>query len=32
MLDDAIRRSGDFLVWPKGEQVAGQTILDILKA
>lgn len=31
MLDDAIRRSGDFFVWPKGKQIEGARVLDILK-
>ena len=31
MLDDAIGRSADFFIWPKGTHVPGQKILDILK-
>ena len=32
MLDDAIGRSADFMVWPKGEPVPGARILDVLRA
>ena len=32
MLDDAIGRSADFFIWPKGTSMPGQTILDILEA
>ncbi|MEN9709280.1 MAG: hypothetical protein RIQ68_1688 [Pseudomonadota bacterium] len=31
MLDDAIGRSADFFVWPKGMHVPGANILEILK-
>jgi leucyl/phenylalanyl-tRNA--protein transferase len=31
MLDDAIRRSGNFFVWPKGEPVVGARVMELLK-
>ena len=32
MLDDAIGRSADFFIWPKGTHVPGEKIIEILKA